>query len=89
MALVTALLLIAILFITLQAPMVGVSAGHGLCRRDYGFVSFRHHVSQSRRVGTDRGRVVGFGAILSVLLGGFLVPLLCQTNSGDDPVTVD
>jgi uncharacterized MnhB-related membrane protein len=69
MALVTALLLIAVLFITLHAPMVGVLQVMIYAWRHNGSVSLRHHVSQPKRLGKAARRVVGLRHNLGGALG--------------------
>jgi len=87
MALVTALLLIAILFISLQAPMVGVLqvmvyAGAIMVLFLFVIMFLNPGVLEQPSVAWW-----GLAAVLSVLLGAFLVPLFSQYEPGDNPVT--
>src|SRR5512139_1706815 len=78
MALVTALLLIAILFVTLHAPMVGilqVMVYAGAIMVLFLFViMFLNPVEPERQ----RGLWWGFGTILSLMLAGVLIPLFVR-----------
>ena len=86
MALVTALLLIAILFVTLHAPMVGilqVMVYAGAIMVLFLFViMFLNPVEPERQ----RGLWWGFGTILSLMLAGVLIPLFVNDESAADPV---
>jgi len=86
MALVTALLLIAILFVTLHAPMVGilqVMVYAGAIMVLFLFViMFLNPVEPERQ----RGLWWGFGTILSLMLAGVLIPLFINDESVADPV---
>ena len=86
MALVTALLLIAILFVTLHAPMVGilqVMVYAGAIMVLFLFViMFLNPVEPERQ----RGLWWGFGTILSSMLAGVLIPLFVNDESVADPV---
>lgn len=86
MALVTALLLIAILFVTLHAPMVGilqVMVYAGAIMVLFLFViMFLNPVEPERQ----RGLWWGFGTILSLMLAGVLIPLFVNDESVADPV---
>ena len=86
MALVTALLLIAILFVTLHAPMVGilqVMVYAGAIMVLFLFViMFLNPVEPERQ----RGLWWGFGTILSLMLAGLLIPLFVNDESVADPV---
>jgi len=86
MALVTALLLIAILFVTLHAPMVGilqVMVYAGAIMVLFLFViMFLNPVELERQ----RGLWWGFGTILSLMLAGVLIPLFINDESTADPV---
>jgi NADH-quinone oxidoreductase subunit J len=86
MALVTALLLIAILFVTLHAPMVGilqVMVYAGAIMVLFLFViMFLNPVEPERQ----RGLWWGFGTILSLMLACVLIPLFINDESAADPV---
>jgi NADH-quinone oxidoreductase subunit J len=86
MALVTALLLIAILFVTLHAPLVGilqVMVYAGAIMVLFLFViMFLNPVEPERQ----RGLWWGFGTILSLMLAGVLIPLFVNDESVADPV---
>ena len=86
MALVTALLLIAILFVTLHAPMVGilqVMVYAGAIMVLFLFViMFLNPVEPERQ----RGLWWGFGTILSLMLACVLIPLFINDESVADPV---
>jgi len=86
MALVTALLIIAILFVTLHAPMVGilqVMVYAGAIMVLFLFViMFLNPVEPERQ----RGLWWGFGTILSLMLAGVLIPLFINDESVADPV---
>jgi len=86
MALVTALLLIAILFVTLHAPMVGilqVMVYAGAIMVLFLFViMFLNPVEPERQ----RGLWWGFGTILSLMLACVLIPLFVNDESVADPV---
>ena len=86
MALVTALLLIAILFVTLRAPMVGilqVMVYAGAIMVLFLFViMFLNPVEPERQ----RGLWWGFGTILSLMLACVLIPLFINDESVADPV---
>ena len=86
MALVTALLIIAILFVTLHAPMVGilqVMVYAGAIMVLFLFViMFLNPVEPERQ----RGLWWGFGTILSLMLAGVLIPLFLNDESPADPV---
>jgi NADH-quinone oxidoreductase subunit J len=87
MALVTALLLIAILFITLQAPMVGVL--QVMVYAGAIMVLFLFVIMLLNPGVLERPSVAwwGFAVVLSGLLGAFLVPLLSHYEAGDNSVT--
>jgi NADH-quinone oxidoreductase subunit J len=86
MALVTALLLIAILFVTLHAPMVGilqVMVYAGAIMVLFLFViMFLNPVELERQ----RGLWWGFGTILSLMLVCVLIPMFINDESVADPV---
>ena len=85
MALVTALLIIAILFVTLHAPMVGilqVMVYAGAIMVLFLFViMFLSPVELERQRGLWRG----FGTILSLMLAGALIPMFIGDESPADP----
>jgi NADH-quinone oxidoreductase subunit J len=84
MALVAALLLIAILFITLNAPMVGilqVMVYAGAIMVLFLFViMFLNPVELERQ----RGLWWGFGTILSLMLAGVLIPFFVQEEAAGE-----
>jgi len=86
MALVTALLIIAILFVTLHAPMVGilqVMVYAGAIMVLFLFViMFLNPVDLERQ----RGLWWGFGTILSLMLACVLIPMFINDESPADPV---
>ena len=86
LALVSALLLIAVLFVTLQAPMVGVlqvMVYAGAIMVLFLFViMFLNPAVLERR----RGLWWGFGTILALMLAGVLVPLVMTNDLPADPV---
>ena len=86
MALVTALLIIAVLFVTLQAPMVGVlqvMVYAGAIMVLFLFViMFLNPTAREQR----RGVGWGFGTILALMLAGVLIPLFMNDESPADPV---
>jgi len=86
MALVTALLIIAILFVTLHAPMVGilqVMVYAGAIMVLFLFViMFLNPVELERQ----RGLWWGFGTILSLMLACVLIPMFINEESPADPV---
>jgi NADH-quinone oxidoreductase subunit J len=76
MALVSALLLIAVLFVTLQAPMVGVLqvlVYAGAIMVLFLFVIMFLNPAALER---QRGLWWGFGTVLALMLAGVLVPLV-------------
>jgi NADH-quinone oxidoreductase subunit J len=86
MALVSALLLIAVLFVTLQAPMVGVLQViiyAGAIMVLFLFVIMLLNPAALER---QRGLWWGFGTILGLLLAGVLVPLVVTNDLPADPV---
>ncbi|HLN87435.1 MAG TPA: NADH-quinone oxidoreductase subunit J [Candidatus Limnocylindrales bacterium] len=86
MALVTALLIIAVLFVTLHAPMVGilqVMVYAGAIMVLFLFViMFLNPVELERQ----RGLWWGFGTILALMLACVLIPLFINDESPADPV---
>jgi NADH-quinone oxidoreductase subunit J len=86
-ALVAALLLMAILFITLQAPMVGVlqvMVYAGAIMVLFLFVIMFLNPGALERPSTAWW---GLAVALSALLGAFFVPLLSEYEPGDKPLT--
>jgi len=86
MALVTALLLIAVLFIILHAPMIGVLqviiyAGAIMVLFLFVIMFLNPAVLEQQR-----GIWWGFGTILASLLAGLLIPLLGRDELPTDPV---
>jgi NADH-quinone oxidoreductase subunit J len=86
MALVTALLILSILFVTLQAPMVGVLqvlVYAGAIMVLFLFViMFLNPTAPTR----TSGAWLGFSGLLALLLGGGLAAMLTQTETAADPV---
>jgi NADH-quinone oxidoreductase subunit J len=85
-ALVTALLIIAILFVTLQAPMVGVLQVMVYAGAIMVLFLFVIMLLNPTALEQRRGAWWGLGAILATLLGGMLVPLLSKGEPAGDPV---
>jgi NADH-quinone oxidoreductase subunit J len=86
MALVSALLLIAVLFVTLQAPMVGVLqvlVYAGAIMVLFLFVIMFLNPAALER---QRGLWWGFGTVLALMLAGVLVPLVMINDLPADPV---
>jgi len=86
MALVTALLLISVLFVTLHAPMVGVlqvMIYAGAIMVLFLFVIMFLNPAALER---QRGLWWGFGTILGLMLAGVLVPLVAINDLPADPV---
>ena len=86
MALVAALLIIAVLFVGLHAPMLGVLqvliyAGAIMVLFLF-VIMFLNPTAQEPR----RGLWWGFGTILSLMLAGLLIPFFIQDESVADPV---
>src|SRR5678816_2802321 len=87
MALVVALLIIAIFFVTLHAPMVGilqVMVYAGAIMVLFLFVIMFLNPTSLEQPSTAWW---GLAVVLSVLLGACLVPLLADYEPGEDPVT--
>ncbi len=85
-ALVAALLLIAVFFVTLQAPMVGVlqvMVYAGAIMVLFLFVIMFLNPGDLKR---PRGVWWALGTILALLLGALLVPMLSKTELATDPV---
>jgi NADH-quinone oxidoreductase subunit J len=86
MALVVALFIIAIFFVTLQAPMVG--ALQVLVYAGAIMVLFLFVIMLLNPISVEQRRSVswGLGTLLALLLGGLLVPLLSKSQSPRDPL---
>lgn len=86
MALVAALFVIAIFFVTLQAPMVGVL--QVLVYAGAVMVLFLFVIMLLNPATLEPGRSVwwNWGTLLGVLLGGLLAPLFLQNKSARDPL---
>src|SRR5262245_59566062 len=87
LALVTALLIIAILFVTLQAPMLGilqVLVYAGAIMVLFLFVIMFLNPAESQR---QRGTWWGFGTILALLLAAGLTPLFLQDEAVGEAVS--
>ncbi len=86
MALVAALFIIAVFFVTLQAPMVGVL--QVLIYAGAIMVLFLFVIMLLNPTTRERGGGVwwNFGTVLALLLGGLLVPLLSNSESARDPL---
>ena len=86
LALVTALLLIAVLFVTLNAPMVGVlqvMVYAGAIMVLFLFVIMFLNPAELER---QRGLWWGFGTILSSMLAGVLIPLFVGDELAEESV---
>jgi NADH-quinone oxidoreductase subunit J len=86
MALVSALLLIAVFFVVLQAPMIGVlqvMVYAGAIMVLFLFVIMFLNPAALER---QRGLWWGFGTLLALLLAGVLVPLVATNDLPADPV---
>src|ERR687897_391618 len=85
-ALVAALFLIAVLFLSLHAPMVGVL--QVLVYAGAIMVLFLFVIMLLNPTSVEQRRSVSWalGTLLALLLGGFLVPLLSKNQSGRDPL---
>ena len=87
MALVTALLLIAVLFVTLQAPMVGVLQVMVYAGAIMVLFLFVIMFLNPAALEPQRGGLWwGFGTFLSLMLGGALIAFFTQEESAADPV---
>lgn len=86
MALVAALLLIAVLFITLQAPMVGVLQVMVYAGAIMVLFLFVIMFLNPTALEKQRGIWWGFGTILAALLAGVLIALLGRDDLPADPV---
>jgi NADH-quinone oxidoreductase subunit J len=86
MALVTALLLIAVLFVTLHAPMVGVLQVMVYAGAIMVLFLFVIMFLNPAALEQQRGLWWGFGTILGLMLAGVLVPLVAINDLPTDPV---
>lgn len=86
MALVTALLLISVLFVTLHAPMVGVLQVMVYAGAIMVLFLFVIMFLNPAAVEQQRGLWWGFGTILGLMLAGVLVPLVAINDLPADPV---
>ena len=86
MALVAALLIISVFFVTLQAPMVGilqVLVYAGAIMVLFLFVIMFLNIAGAE---APRRSWLGFSALLAVLLGGVLISMLTRAPTAGDPV---
>jgi NADH-quinone oxidoreductase subunit J len=86
MALVTALLLISVLFVTLHAPMVGVLQVMVYAGAIMVLFLFVIMFLNPAALEQQRGLWWGFGTILGLMLAGVLVPLVATNDLPADPV---
>ena len=86
MALVTALLLIAVLFITLHAPMVGILQVMVYAGAIMVLFLFVIMFLNPTAVERQSGMWWAFGAILSLMLAGVLIPFFARDEVPGDPV---
>jgi NADH-quinone oxidoreductase subunit J len=86
MALVTALLLISVLFVTLHAPMVGVLQVMVYAGAIMVLFLFVIMFLNPAVLEQQRGMWWGFGTILGLMLAGVLVPLVAINDLPADPV---
>jgi NADH-quinone oxidoreductase subunit J len=86
MALVTALLLIAVLFITLHAPMVGILQVMVYAGAIMVLFLFVIMFLNPTAVERQSGMWWGFGTILSLMLAGVLIPFFARDEVPGDPV---
>ena len=80
MALVSALLLIAVLFVTLHAPMVGVLQVMVYAGAIMVLFLFVIMLLNPTALEQQRGLWWGFGTILGLMLAGVLVPLVATND---------
>jgi NADH-quinone oxidoreductase subunit J len=85
-ALVGALLIIAVFYVTLQAPMVGVLQVMVYAGAIMVLFLFVIMFLNPRSLEPRRGAWWGLGSLLAVLLGALLVMMLGKTETGSDPV---
>jgi NADH-quinone oxidoreductase subunit J len=86
MALVSALLLIAVLFVTLQAPMIGVLQVIVYAGAIMVLFLFVIMLLNPTALEQQRGLWWGFGTLLSLMLAGVLVALVATNDLPADPV---
>ena len=86
MALVTALLLISVLFVTLHAPMLGVLQVMVYAGAIMVLFLFVIMFLNPAALEQQRGLWWGFGTILGLMLAGALVPLVATNDLPADPV---
>ncbi|HET7005198.1 MAG TPA: NADH-quinone oxidoreductase subunit J [Candidatus Binatia bacterium] len=86
MALVSALLLIAVLFVTLQAPMVGVLQVMVYAGAIMVLFLFVIMFLNPAALEPQRGLWWGFGTLLALMLAGVLVALVAINDLPADPV---
>jgi len=86
MALVAALLLIAVLFVTLQAPMVGILQVMVYAGAIMVLFLFVIMFLNPAALEQQRGLWWGFGTILGLMLVGVLVPLVATNDLPTDPM---
>ena len=86
MALVTALLIIAVFFITLQAPMVGVLQVMVYAGAIMVLFLFVIMFLNPATVKEQKGIWWGCGTILAAMLAGVLIPLVATDDLPADPV---
>jgi NADH-quinone oxidoreductase subunit J len=89
LALVAALFLVAILFVTLHAPMVAVL--QILVYAGAIMVLFLFVIMLLNPTGLEQRRATrwGFGAIAGLLLVGSLMPVLSKRGAARDPLIID
>ena len=88
MALVAALLLIAVLFVTLQAPMLGVLQVMVYAGAIMVLFLFVIMLLNPAALEQQRGLWWGFGTLLALMLSGVLVPMLAINDLPPDLVAV-
>jgi len=86
MALVAALLLIAVLFVTLHAPMVGILQVMVYAGAIMVLFLFVIMFLNPAALEQQRGLWWGFGTILGLMLAGVLVPLVATNDLPTDPM---
>lgn len=86
MALVAALLIIAVFFVTLQAPMVGVLQIMVYAGAIMVLFLFVIMFLNPRSLERPRAAWWSLGGLLALLLGALLVAMLSKTESWSDPV---
>jgi len=86
MALVAALLLVAVLFVTLQAPMVGVLQVMVYAGAIMVLFLFVIMLLNPRTLEQPRRAWWSLGGLLALLLGALLIAMLGKTETWSDPV---